>query len=409
MATYSTEIPGVPGGPIVTSFPVYLKIAPTWRTNVRPGIKARTPRRPVQHETANPNSMAVDDATYLYNGSGGRQASWHITVDDIAAYVGIPLDEVTWQASDGAGPGNYNGISCELAVHRNIVASDARRAESQRKAAEIMGKIGARLDAMPPAKRHHDYAPDKKWCPAQMMNRGEWNRYVDWWAGYFQEEKRSMAGGGSESAYKKGDRIEVTAQALNVRVGYGLDYRIVTTLTPGRTATVIADDAGNSSVYRDGYQWLNVDIDNFGTGWMAMGNASESWVGKASTPAPVEPPKKYAPVVPVKELLETNFSFADKYNTAEGITTVNESEFIFVADVIEFKRSSPAKQYAMEAAKDVKAPYQDGDRVIAAWLVKSSEGTWWYLLTGGDDEWVRVKYIDTVRIADAPLLGDDAN
>ncbi len=408
MATYRTSIPGVPGGPIETSFPVYLKIAPEWRTNVRPGIKARVPRLPVQHETANPNSMAVDDATYLFNGAEGRSASWHMTVDDTAAYIGIPLDEITWQASDGAGPGNYNGISCELAVHRAIVSNDARRAKSQQNAAELMGKIGARLNATPPAKRHHDYAPDGKWCPREMMNRGEWNRYVDWWNGYYTMEKRVMAGGGTTSTYKPGDRIEVTVQALNVRTGYGLHHRIVTTLTAGRTATVIMDNAGVSSQYNDGYTWLNVNIDGFGTGWMATGTAAESWITKARTPAPVTPPKQYAPVMPVKELLATNFSFKDKYNTAEGITTVNESEFIFVADVIEFKRTSPAKQYAMEAAKEVKPPYQEGERVIAAWLVKSTEGTWWYLLTGGDDEWVRVKYVDTVRISDAPLLGNDA-
>lgn len=408
MPTYSTTIPGVPGGPIETSFPVHIKIAPAWRTNVRPGIAARTPRRPVQHETANPNSMAVDDATYLANGSEGRQASWHITVDDTEAYIGIPLDEVTWQASDGAGPGNYNGISCELSVHRNIIADPKRRAQSQQNAAEIMGIIGARLDSTPPARQHHDYAPDGKNCPAQMRNRGEWNRYVDWWTGYFVAEQRRMAGGDAVTAYKIGDRIAVTAQNVNVRQGYGLAHRILTTVQAGATATVIGDDVGFYATSADGYTWLNVRIDGWGTGWMAIGTSAEAWVAKASTPAPVEPPVTYAPVVPVPALLETTMQWADKYNTAEGITTVNESEFVFVADVIEFKRTSPAKQYALDNAKEVRKPYQDGDRVIAAWLVKSTEGTWWYLLTGGDDEWVRVKYVDTVRISDAPLLGNDA-
>src|SRR5690606_35835567 len=117
---YRTVIPGLPGGPLETSFPVKILTPPSWRTNVRPGIKARSPRLSVQHETANPNTMAVGDATYLYNGSGGRQASWHFTIDDIECYTGSPADEVAWQAGDGSGPGNYNGISCELAVHRDI-------------------------------------------------------------------------------------------------------------------------------------------------------------------------------------------------------------------------------------------------------------------------------------------------
>src|SRR5699024_5658624 len=97
----------------------------------------------------------------------------------------------------------------------------------------------------------------------------------------------------------------------------------------------------------------------------------------------------------------------EKYNTAEGVTSIDGQDFIFVADLIEFKRTSPALRYAVKGGEEVKAPYQEGDRAIAAWLVKTRAGLYAYLLTGDDDEWVRVWYEDTVRIADAPLLGDD--
>ena len=355
---YSTAIPGVPGGPVETSFPVHLKIAPAWRTNVRPGVKARSPRLPVQHETANPRSMAVDDATYLYLGSGGRQASWHMTVDDIEAYIGIPLDEITWQASDGAGPGNYNGISCELAVASQIVNNASRRAKSQKNAAELMGKIGARLNAVPPAKRHYDYAPDKKWCPAQMLNRNEWNRYVDWWHQFYNEEKARMAGGGSD-AFKKGDHLIVTADRVNIRVGYGTNYRVLRVVEKGDRMTVIADDVGDSTQWADGYLWAAIRIDGWGTGWIATGSGSTPWVEKTAAPPKPEPePEKptYVSVSPVPELLETNMRFEDKYHTAEGITSIDGQDFIFVADVIEFKRTSPAMRYAIEGGGEVKAP-----------------------------------------------------
>ena len=40
--------------------------------------------------------------------------------------------------------------------------------------------------------------------------------------------------------------------------------------------------------------------------------------------------------------------------------------------------------------------HQEGDRV--RWSAREEHGgTWWYLLVGGDDQWVRVKYVDTVR------------
>ena len=416
--TYTTSIPGVPGGPITTSFPVKLLIAPAWRTNVRPGIKARSPRLPVQHETANPNTMAVGDATYLFNGSEGRQASWHMTVDDTEAYIGIPLDEVTWQASDGAGPGNYNGISCELAVKTEIVTNDARRAKSQRNAAELMGIIGARLKASPPAKRHHDYAPDQKWCPAQMMNRGEWNRYVDWWSHFNAAEKARMSGHVAAPAptpaspFNAGDRVRVIADAVNLRLGYGTVYRILNVVKEGDEGTIGRDSDGNYTMQADGYTWLNVKFDNKAPGWIAQGGgASGMWLEKAAVTKPVPKPEHpaYVKVSPVPELLETNMTFADMYNTSAGVTTINEMDFIFVADIVEFKRESPALQYGYSKSAEVKAPYQEGDRVIAAWLVKSNEGTFYYLLTGGEDEWVRVRYEDTVRISDAPLLGNDVH
>lgn len=101
--------------------------------------------------------------------------------------------------------------------------------------------------------------------------------------------------------------------------------------------------------------------------------------------------------------------FEDMYHTSAGVTTINELDFIFVADVIEFKRESPALQYGIQGGAVVKAPYQEGDRAIAAWLVKGNDGRYYYLLTGGDDEWVRVNYTDTIRVSDAPLLGDDTH
>lgn len=403
---YTTTIPGLPGGPLTTSFPVKLLIAPAWRTNVRPGIKARTPRLSVQHETANPNTYAIGDATYLYNGSGGRQASWHFTIDDKECYVGIPLDEVTWQAGDGAGPGNYNGISCELAVHTSIVNDATRRAQSQKNAAEILGKVGARLNATPPARQHANFM--NKNCPAQMRNRGEWNRYVTWWEQFYAMEKQAMSGGAPAQAFKVGDRFEVIAAALNIRTGWGLTGRVVGTLTAGRTGTVIADNEGRFTTTADGYTWLNVRVDGFGTGWLAIGLPGDPWLAKTTAPAPPPAPEpKYTAPLKVPALLETQLGFEDMYHTVPGITTVNELEFVFVADVVEFKRTSPALAWGDLKAPPAKASYQEGDRVIAAWLVKGNDGVWYYLLTGGDDEWVRVKYTDTIRVSDAPLLGDD--
>lgn len=401
--SYRTIIPGLPGGALETSFPVKILTPPAWRTNVRPGIKARTPRLSVQHETANPNTFASGDANYLFNGSGGRQASWHFTIDDRECYTGIPVDEVGWQAGDGAGPGNYNGVACELAVHRDIIASPSRRAQSQKNAAEIMGKVGARLNATPPARQHANFM--NKNCPAQMRNRGEWNRYVGWYNQFRAMEEAAMKGEQpaepDDSVIMIGDTIAATVN-LNVRLRPTTSAPVLGTLPVG--TEMVVNGRWESA---NGYAWLPVATP-VGNGAVAMGSDGVMWVRKvASKPAPEpEPdPVTYVPARPIPALLETDLQ---KYDTAEGITTDDTgNEFIFVADVIEFTKPTVAGEFAVANPRPVKAPYATGDRAIAAWLVKSQDDVWFYVLTGGTDEWVRVPYSNTIRISDAPLLPSD--
>lgn len=480
---YRTTIPGLPGGPLETSFPVKIMLAPAWRTNVRPGIKARRPRVGVCHETGNPNTMAVSDARYLQNGSGGRQASWHITVDDTEAYIGIPVDEVTWQASDGAGPGNYNGISIEHAVARQIMASPARKQKCRSNGAEIHGKIAARFDAQTVAKAHYDFAPDKKWCPAHMLSEGYFRgnaarTYVKEFLHFYNMEKAAMAGKpytpvelkvGAEAvttanlnvrgtpsttgalwatlpagqtvtiidgprtdpAYQwwrvewrkgttavsgwaaanwleatkpapdapdpdtdgpvKGDAVKVTAN-LYLRQGWGTDSRATGLLMPGTTAAVI-----DGPQFANGYRWVDIKGE-FGTGWVA-----DAWLEVTGT-APAEPEKTYAKPLPVTELLETNLDYDE---IADGLVTANETEFIYTANVIEFKRTTPALQYANDSAPEVRDPYHEGDRAVEAWRCLNHDGIWYSLLTGPDDEWVRVRSDHAVVVSGSPLLGDD--
>jgi N-acetylmuramoyl-L-alanine amidase CwlA len=159
---------------------------------------------------------------YLYNGSGGRQASWHFTVDDKHCFTGIPVDEIAWQAGDGSGPGNYNGFAAELCVERALIANDSRRAQSQKNAAEILGRVGARLGAPPPVKQHNAFSG--KNCPAQMRARGEWNRYVSWWVQFNNAEKAAMAGGVAVGPIESGDIIRALVR-LNLRQSAGTSRR----------------------------------------------------------------------------------------------------------------------------------------------------------------------------------------
>ena len=196
---HTTTIPGLAGGPLTTSFPVKTKLIPKWRTLNRPGIKASRPRRSVQHGNGNPNSTAAGEANYLFNGAGGRQASYHSAADDLGVYVMVPADEVTWQAADGSGPGNLRGFSCELVEDRHIWADPKRRARCIEINAEWMGRVAARLDIAKP-EQHWDFnfnnPPSHRHdCPNQLRHvDGAWDTYVSLWHRYKAEEERAMQG-----------------------------------------------------------------------------------------------------------------------------------------------------------------------------------------------------------------------
>jgi len=89
--------------------PLVVNLIPTWQTNQRPGYKLRTPLAGwIQHETANTRfgANALFHDIWLHGGASGAELSFHFVVDDHIIYQEIPVDEVTWQAADGNGPGN---------------------------------------------------------------------------------------------------------------------------------------------------------------------------------------------------------------------------------------------------------------------------------------------------------------
>jgi hypothetical protein len=159
--TYSISIPGLPGGPLVTDYPIAVDILPESMTLNRPGDKANTPRRSVQHGNGNDDSTALGERNFLHAGapnSSGQpqQLSYHATADDSILYVLIPLDEVTWQAADGGGPGNMNGYSCEMVEDAELWSDSARIHKVIHNCADFMGRCRARLNVAKP-EQHWDF------------------------------------------------------------------------------------------------------------------------------------------------------------------------------------------------------------------------------------------------------------
>lgn len=196
VADYETEVPGLPGGVLKTTYPIRINLIPAGNTHQRPGITARAPRRSVQHGTGNPNNPdAWAESMWFVNGAGGGQASIHYCVDDHQAVVVVPLDECTWQAADGAGPGNMNGFSCEQ-MEATVIWNDfGRRDALIRITADLMGRTAARLGVTTP-ERHWDFnqgSADRHHCPNQLMNTGLWeSSYVPKWQAARADELKRM-------------------------------------------------------------------------------------------------------------------------------------------------------------------------------------------------------------------------
>jgi N-acetylmuramoyl-L-alanine amidase CwlA len=198
---YSTEIPGLPGGPLTTNHPIHIKLIPEWRTNNRPGYTALTPRRSVQHGNGNPRSSAAGEANYLYNGAEGRQASYHSATDDKETWIMVPASEVTWQAADGSGPGNMNGFSNEMVEDSTLWANPTRRDKVIANAAELMGGVAARLNIDKP-EQHWTFnyeSADRHDCPNKLRyvtinGRLAWDIYAEKWRAAKVAERQRMNG-----------------------------------------------------------------------------------------------------------------------------------------------------------------------------------------------------------------------
>lgn len=156
--------------------PIIQKLIPL--SAARPGTKRKNPWKWVQHETGNPSVGANAEMHYRFlMGQLGVQTSFHFVVDDDQIIQLVPCDEVTWQAADGTGPGNYNGISCELCIN-----SDANKALSRRNAEWLAGGVlKADEGTVADVTRHWDYNagdPNRHHCPDLMMTEGYWPTFV---------------------------------------------------------------------------------------------------------------------------------------------------------------------------------------------------------------------------------------
>src|SRR5690625_4588352 len=108
-------------------------------------------------------------ARYQHNGSGGRQASWHYTVDDTEIYQTLEDDQQGWHAGDGRGKGNTQSIGIEICENSDGNFNKAVE-NAQWSIKKLMDKHDIPLD---------NVVPHKHWsgknCPRKLLNT--WNQF----------------------------------------------------------------------------------------------------------------------------------------------------------------------------------------------------------------------------------------
>jgi len=136
--------------------------------NRRPGI-GMSPTTITIHNTGNPSSSASNERAWLTNPSNGRQASFHIVVDEQQAIECLPLNEVAWHAGDGHGNGNMRSIGIEICESGDY-------GKTLQNAAELVAKMLLERNwGIERLRRHFDWSG--KVCPRLMYSSGKWTAW----------------------------------------------------------------------------------------------------------------------------------------------------------------------------------------------------------------------------------------
>lgn len=129
------------------------------------------PTRVVVHNTAN-DADAEDEISYMIRNN--REVSFHYAVDDKEAVQGIPENRNSWNAGDGNGKGNREGISIEICYSES---GGERFRKAEQNAAELIADILRRYGwGIDRVTKHQDY--NGKNCPHRSLGLG-WERFLE--------------------------------------------------------------------------------------------------------------------------------------------------------------------------------------------------------------------------------------
>lgn len=132
---------------------------------------AMTPTRIVVHNTA---SDASADSEIKYMNSNNKEVSYHFAIDEKEVVQGLPLNVNSWNAGDGHGKGNREGIAIEICRSKS---GGERFIAAEKLAAKFIAQLlKERNWGIDKVTKHQDY--NGKYCPHRTLDMG-WERFLN--------------------------------------------------------------------------------------------------------------------------------------------------------------------------------------------------------------------------------------
>lgn len=151
--------------------PIYEKPMPKAKYPLKCPYKM-TPTRIVIHNTAN-DASADNEVSYMQGNL--KTGGFHFAVDDKKIIQCSPLDRNTWNATDGNGKGNREGIAIEICYSKS---GGDRFEKAQENAAELTAMLLKRYGwGLSQVTKHKDYY--NKHCPHRTLDQYGWSYFLD--------------------------------------------------------------------------------------------------------------------------------------------------------------------------------------------------------------------------------------
>ena len=165
-----------------------------------------TPTRIVIHNTGG-DASAASEIKYMIGNND--EVSYHYAVDDKEAVQGVLENRNTWNANDGNGKGNRQGIAIEICYSKS---GGDRFIKAEKNAAILTAYLLKKYGwGIAQVTKHQDYSG--KYCPHRTLNMG-WQRFLNMVSAELAKLKGELTMAQYEELKKTLDSINKTLKAL---------------------------------------------------------------------------------------------------------------------------------------------------------------------------------------------------